>query len=72
LLFGISSAPERTMETLLQGIPNASVYLHDNIFITEKDGDEHLIYLHDIIFITEKDGDEHLIGEGRDIYSRVH
>ena len=44
LPFGIASAPaifQRTMEGLLQGIPNVSVYL-DDILITGKSDEEHL------------------------------
>ena len=42
--FGISAAPaifQRTMETVLQGIPMTAIYL-DDILITGKDLDEHL------------------------------
>ena len=44
LLFGVSSAPaifQRTMEVLLQGIPNVSVYL-DDILITGPSVSDHL------------------------------
>ena len=44
LPFGVSSAPaifQRVMETLLQGIPNVSVYL-DDILVTGKTESEHL------------------------------
>ena len=44
LPFGISSAPaifQRTMDSLLQGVPHVAVYL-DDILITGKDTQEHL------------------------------
>ena len=44
LPFGIASAPsifQRTMETILQGIPNVSVYI-DDILVTGKSDEEHI------------------------------
>ena len=51
LPFGISSAPavfQRTMETLLQGIPNISVYI-DDILITGKSDEEHMQTLEEVL-----------------------
>ena len=44
LPFGVSAAPaifQRTMETILQGLPRVCVYL-DNLLITGKSNEEHL------------------------------
>lgn len=58
LPFGISSAPavfQRTMETLLQGIPNVSVYI-DDLLITGKTDEEHLRTLEKVLVRLEKAG----------------
>ena len=58
LPFGIASAPaifQRTMEGLLQGIPNVSVYL-DDILITGKSDEEHLKTLGEVLARLEKAG----------------
>ena len=47
LPFGVSAAPDifqRTMETILQGLPGVCVYL-DDILITGKSNEEHLVNL---------------------------
>ena len=49
--FGIASAPaifQRTMEGILQGIPNVSVYI-DDILITGKSDEEHLKTLEEVL-----------------------
>lgn len=51
LPFGVSSAPaifQRTMDSLLQGIPHVAVYL-DDILITGKTNDEHLKNLDEVL-----------------------
>ena len=56
--FGITSAPamfQRTIETILQGIPNVSVYL-DDILITGKTNEEHLKNLDEVLTRLEKAG----------------
>ena len=58
LPFGIASAPaifQRTMEGLLQGIPNVSVYL-DDILITGKSDEEHLKTVEEVLVQLEKAG----------------
>ena len=58
LPFGIASAPaifQRTMEGLLQGIPNVSVYL-DDILITGKSDEEHLKTVEGVLARLEKAG----------------
>ena len=58
LPFGIASAPaifQRTMERLLQGIPNVSVYL-DDILITGKSNEEHLKTVEEVLARLEKAG----------------
>ena len=56
--FGVSSAPgifQRTMENLLQGIPNVVVYI-DDILITGPTEDEHLKTLAEVLDRIEKAG----------------
>ena len=58
LPFGISSAPaifQRVMETLLQGIPNVSVYI-DDILVTGKSHKEHLGNLQEVLSRLEQAG----------------
>jgi hypothetical protein len=58
LPFGISSAPaifQRVMETLLQGIPNVSVYI-DDILVTGRTQEEHLQNLQDVLSRLERAG----------------
>lgn len=58
LPFGVSSAPgifQRTMENLLQGIPNVVVYI-DDILITGPTEDEHLKTLAEVLDRIEKAG----------------
>ena len=56
--FGVSSAPaifQRTMEGLLQGIPNISVYL-DDILIAGKAEQDHLAILQKILYRLQNAG----------------
>ena len=58
LPFGISAAPaifQRTLETLLQGIPNVCVYL-DDILVTGKTTKEHLDNLKEVLTRLETAG----------------
>ena len=58
LPFGIASAPaifQRTIESILQGIPNVSLYL-DDILITGKSDEEHLRNLEEVLSRLEKAG----------------
>lgn len=58
LPYGVSSAPrifQRTMENLLQGIPNVVVYL-DDILITGPSEEEHLRILKEVLGHIEKAG----------------
>ena len=58
LPFGVSSAPgifQRTMETLLQGIPHVVVYI-DDILITGPTDEAHLQALHQVLDRLEKAG----------------
>jgi len=58
LPFGVSAAPavfQRSIETLLQGIPNVSVYL-DDILVTEKTESEHLEHLSEVLTRLESAG----------------
>ena len=58
LPFGVASAPaifQRTIENILQGIPNVSVYL-DDILITGKTEEEHLRTLEEVLSRLEKAG----------------
>ena len=58
LPFGVSAAPsifQRTIEGVLQGIPNVCVYL-DDILITGKTNSEHLMNLHAVLTRLEEAG----------------
>ncbi len=58
LPFGVASAPamfQRTMETVLQGIPGVSVYI-DDILVSGKTDDEHLQNLQEVLKRLEKVG----------------
>ena len=58
LPFGISSAPavfQRTMDTILQGIPHVACYI-DDILVTGKDDDEHLQSLQKVFQALEVNG----------------
>ena len=58
LPFGVSAAPsifQRTIEGVLQGIPNVYVYL-DDILITGKTNGEHLMNLHAVLTRLEEAG----------------
>ena len=58
LPFGVSAAPsifKRTIEGVLQGIPNVCVYL-DDILITGKTNSEHLMNLHAVLTRLEEAG----------------
>ena len=58
LPFGISSAPaifQQVMETLLQGIPNVSVYI-DDILVTGRTQEEHLQNLQEVLSRLERAG----------------
>jgi len=51
LPFGVSAAPaifQRTMETILQGLPGVCIYL-DDLLITGKSNEEHLFNLSAIL-----------------------
>ena len=56
--FGIASAPalfQKTMDTLLQGIPNTLCYL-DDILITGKTDAEHLQNLEEVLKLLQDNG----------------
>ena len=58
LPFSVSAAPaifQRTLDTLLQGIPNVCVYL-DDILVTGKTNKEHLENLREILTRLETAG----------------
>ena len=58
LPFGISSAPgifQRTMESLLQGIPKVVVYL-DDILVTGLSEEDHLLTLQKVLQRIESSG----------------
>ena len=58
LPFGVSAAPaifQRTIETLLQGVPNVSVYL-DDILVTGKTDTKHLEHLSEVLTRLESAG----------------
>ena len=56
LPFGVSLAPgifQRTMESLLKGIPNVLVYL-DDILITGPTQEQHMKNLHAVLIVSVK------------------
>ena len=58
VLFGVASAPalfQKTMDTLLQGIPNTQCYL-DDILITGKSDAEHLQNLEEVLKRLQNNG----------------
>ena len=58
LPFGIASAPalfQRTMESLLQGLPSLCVYI-DDILVTSKDDEEHLHNVGEVLRRLEEAG----------------